>query len=743
MSYRYGAWRGGPDPLEPPFDVARALDRLGDRVLRGDRAADALRNLLRQGMPGTRGLRDLLRQARDRRRQLRERGRLDGTLERVRELLDQAVEQERQTLFPDPSDAARLAEAELDQLPPDTARAVRQLADYRWRSPEAAATYEQIRDLLRREVLDSQFRGMRDALAGASPEELQRIRDMIADLNAMLEADARGEDTQRQFEEFMERYGDMFPERPRSLEELVDALARRAAAASRLAASLTPEQRAELAALSASVLGDLGLRYELDRLGRALRSRRPDLAWDQGAAMDGEQPLGLGDATTALEELADLESLEATLGQRYPGASLDDIDLEAVERALGRAAVDDVETLRRLERELAEQGYLVREQGELRLTPKAIRRIGAVALRRIFSSLDEGRRGDHDVAGLGLAGEPTGASRPWTFGDEEPLDVVRTVRNAVLRQGPRRPPGAVDDHDPPAPPSATLPVRGPTVPEMGGLDADRGSTVPEVGGLDADRGSTVPGVGGLDAVRRPTVPGVGGLDAVRGPTGRGAGGFPRARAARPGVTLAPDDFEVLETERRTSAAVCLLVDQSYSMLLREAWGTAKATALALHSLVSTRYPQDALEIIGFSLLARTVRPAELPDLDAAVGQGTNLHHALVLAGRHLDRHPEAEPVVLVVTDGEPTAHLEPDGYPLFDYPPDPRTIELTLTEVTRLTRRRATINLFMLDDDPRLVAFVDLIARLNGGRVFAPAPDRLGDYVVSDYLRARRGRRAR
>jgi uncharacterized protein with von Willebrand factor type A (vWA) domain len=694
MSYRYGAWRGGPDPLEPPFDVAGALDRLGERVLSGDRAADALRNLLRQGMPGTTGLRDLLRQARDRRRELRERGRLDGTLEQVRELLDQAVTQERQALFPDPSDAARLAEAELDQLPPEVARAVRQLADYQWRSPEAAATYEQIRDLLRREVLDAQFQGMRDALAGASPEELQRIRDMVADLNAMLEADARGEDTQRQFEEFMERYGDMFPENPRSLEELVDALARRAAAASRLAASLTPEQRAELAALTQSVLGDLGLQYELDRLGRSLRARRPDLPWDQGTTMGGEEPLGLGDATTALEELADLESLEASLGQRYPGASLDDIDLEAVERALGRAAVDDVETLRRLERELTEQGYLLREQGELKLSPKAIRRIGAVALRRVFSSLEEGRRGDHDVVGLGLAGEPTGASRPWVFGDEDPLDVVRTVRNAVLRGASRRPGGAASQpaggavHSPghPGPRSASVPLRGAEQPEPG---------------------------------------------------------LARARTAGRAVQLAPDDFEVLETERRTSAAVCLLVDQSYSMLLRETWGMAKATALALHSLVSTRYPQDALEIIGFSRLARTVRPADLPDLDADIGQGTNLHHALVLAGRHLDRHPEAEPVVLVVTDGEPTAHLEPDGYPWFAYPPERRTIELTLTEVTRLTRRRATINVFMLDEDPRLVAFVDLVARLNGGRVFSPSPDRLGDYVVSDYLRARRGRRGR
>ena len=425
MSYRYGAWRGGPDPLDRRSS-ARGAGRLGDGSCRGP-GRRLPRNLLRRAAgtrparPAPPGQRPAPGAARD--------GASTAPWSRY-ELLDQPWT-ERQALFPDPSDAARLAEAELDQLPPDTARAVRQLADYQWRSPEAAATYEQIRDLLRREVLDSQFRGMRDALAGASPEELQRIRDMVADLNAMLEADARGEDTQRQFEEFMERYGDMFPENPRSLEELVDALARRAAAASRLAASLTPEQRAELAALSQSVLGDLGLQYELDRLGRSLRSRRPDLSWDQGAAMGGEQPLGLGDATTALEELADLESLEASLGQRYPGASLDDIDLEAVERALGRAAVDDVETLRRLERELTEQGYLVREQGELKLSPKAIRRIGAVALRRVFSSLDEGRRGDHDVPGLGLAGEPTGASRPWVFGDEEPLDVVRTVRNAV------------------------------------------------------------------------------------------------------------------------------------------------------------------------------------------------------------------------------------------------------------------------------------------------------------------------
>jgi len=698
MAYRYGRWQGGPDPLEPPFDLAAALDRLGDRVLAGERPGDALSSLLRQGMPGLSGLRDLLRRIRERRRELRGQGSLDGTLEQVRELLDKALELEREALAADPSDAARLAEAELDQLPPDTAGAVRQLADRRWHSPEAAATYEQIRDLLRREVLDAQFRGVRQALAGASSEDLERVRDMLAGLNAMLDADTRGEDTTAAFDQFMQRYGDMFPERPRNLDELVDALARRAAAASRLLASLSPEQREELAALMQAAMADLGLEHELDRLGRALQWRRPELRWGQPAAMGGDRALGLGDATTALEELADLEALEASLGQGYPGASLDDIDLEAVERALGRSAAADVEALRALERELAEQGYLTRERGELKLTPKAVRRIGAVALRRIFSSLETRRRGDHDVPGAGTAGEQTGSSRQWQFGDEQPLDVVATLKNAVLR-------------------GAGTPPRKAGTPEREPGGARGGAFGPPDGTRTAG-----------ERVR---------LDPA------GPGGPGKAPAARARVHLEPADFEVVHTEHRTRAAICLLVDLSYSMLLREAWGAAKSTALALHSLVSTRYPQDALEIIGFSSVARTLKPGELADLGPNMDQqGTNLQHALLLAGRHLDRHPDAEPVILVVTDGEPTAHLRPGGHPWFEWPPSPETIELTMAEVLRLTRGGATINVFMLDTEPRLVRFVQALARLNGGRVFTPSSERLGDYVVQDYLRARRGRRA-
>jgi uncharacterized protein with von Willebrand factor type A (vWA) domain len=157
--------------------------------------------------------------------------------------------------------------------------------------------------------------------------------------------------------------------------------------------------------------------------------------------------------------------------------------------------------------------------------------------------------------------------------------------------------------------------------------------------------------------------------------------------------------------------------------------------------VATRFPQDALQIIGFGRHAAMLSVEQLAGVEPDYVQGTNLHHALRLAGRHLRRHPEAEPVVMVVTDGEPTAHIEPGGHPVFAWPPTRATIEATVGEVDQLTRYGAAINVFMLGDDPGLRRFVDAVARRNGGRVFTPAADRLGAYVVSDYLRARRGRR--
>ncbi|GAA4374994.1 hypothetical protein AB0C69_23445 [Actinomadura sp. NPDC048032] len=683
--YRYGAYEDGPDPLAPPYDVRDALDAVGDSVLDGARPDDALRELLRRGLPGAqnrRGLDDMLRQVRERRRALRDRGRLDGTLEQARALLDTAIGQERAELFPDPGDDARLREAELDTLPSDTSQAIRRLSDYDWRSAAARRTFEQLKDLLRREVLDAQFQGMKQALENQDPAAMQRVKDMMADLNAMLERDARGEHTQDDFDRFMNEYGDMFPDDPRNLEELVDSLARRAAAMDRLLASLSPEQRAELAGLMEQAMQDAGLAMEMTRLGDALRARRPDLGWGQPEQMTGENPLGVGDATTALAELADLSELEAALGQDYPGARLDDIDEDAVRRALGRQAVDDLAALRRIEAELERQGYLQRRRGKLELTPKAVRRLGETALRRVFSQLASGRQGDHDQRDAGQAGELTGSSREWRFGDEQPLDVVRTVSNAIRRSAMER----------------GTPATGTGEPAAGLVPPPAGAKVTERVGTTGGNGA-----------RRPD-----------------------------GVRLSVDDFEVHETERRTGAAVCLLVDLSYSMVLRGTWAAAKQTTLALHSLVTSKFPQDAIQIIGFSNYARVLHPTEMAGLDWDMVQGTNLHHALMIAGRHLDRHPDFEPIVLVVTDGEPTAHLRPDGRSLFDYPPSTDTLVLTLAEVDKMTRRGATMNFFMLAEDRRLVSFVEEVARRNGGRVFAPDADRLGEYVVSDYLRVRR-----
>jgi uncharacterized protein with von Willebrand factor type A (vWA) domain len=211
-----------------------------------------------------------------------------------------------------------------------------------------------------------------------------------------------------------------------------------------------------------------------------------------------------------------------------------------------------------------------------------------------------------------------------------------------------------------------------------------------------------------------------------------------AGGGRGRVKLSVSDFEVGETERRAVAAVCLLVDLSYSMHLRGTWAAAKQTALALHALVRSRYPQDAMQVIGFSNYARELQETELAGLGWDMVQGTNLHHALVLAGRFLDRRPEHNPVVLIVTDGEPTAHLRRDGQYEFDWPPAPETIELTLAEVDKMTRRRATLNVFMLAEDERLAAFVDEVARRNGGRVLHAEGDSLGEYVVRDFLRTRR-----
>ncbi|WP_263248450.1 vWA domain-containing protein [Saccharopolyspora rosea] len=646
--FRYGAWHGGSDPLEPPVDLRAALDQIGRDVMEGASPRSALEELLRTGTDETAGLDELTRRLWQRRSELQRRHRLDGTVSEVRRMLDRALEQERLALAADPGEDARFRELQLDALPPDVAGQVSELSEYDWRSSDAREIFDEIRDLLGREFLDQRFQGMKDALQQTTSEDVERVRRMLDDLSDLLAAHARGDaDVPERFERFMAEHGEFFPENPRDVDELVDALAARSAAAQRLLNSMSEQQRSELMSLAQQAFGDPRIGQALQRLDQQLRSLRPGEDWSGRARFRGDQPMGLGEATAAMAELGELDQLAEQLSQSYPGASLEDIDLEALERRLGPQAVVDARRLAEIERQLRQQGLLERApDGSLRLSPRAMRRLGETALRSVISQL-RSRRGERDADRAGAAGELTGTTRPWSFGDSEPWDAPRTVRNAVLR-----------------------------------------------------RAGEGPGSPLLDI----------------------------------------EDLEVAETEQRSRAAVALCVDTSWSMVQDGRWVPMKRTALALHHLVATRFRSDALQLVTFGRYASTVDVAELAALEGTWEQGTNLHHALLLAGRHVRRNPDAQPVVLVVTDGEPTAHLEPDGEAVFQYPPTPHTLSVTLSEVDSLHRLGATLSVFMLGDDPRLAAFVDIVARRGGGRVIAPTADGLGAAVVGDYLRTKRRR---
>ncbi len=642
---RFKRYEGG-DPLAPPADLAEALDAIGEEVMAGYSPERAMREFLRRGGRDQAGLDELARRVAERRRDLTQRHHLDGTLEEVRELLDHALLEERKQLARDAmmDDADRaFREMQLEGLPPSTSAAVSELSTYDWQSREAREDYEKIKDLLGRELLDQRFAGMKQALENATDEDRAAVNEMLQDLNGLLDKHRRGEDTQADFDDFMAKHGDFFPERPQDVDELLDSLAQRSAAAQRMLNSMSAEQREELMQLSAQAFGSSELMESLNQLDANLQALRPGEDWSGSERMDGEQGLGLGDGTGVFQDLADLDELAEQLSQSYGGARMDDLDLDKLARQLGDEAAVDARTLQRLEQALRDSGYLKRgTDGQLRLSPKAMRQLGNALLRDVAERMS-GRQGQRDLQRAGAAGELSGATREWAYGDTEPWHVPRTMLNGVLRR-------------------------------------------------------------------------------AGDPTGR---------------LLSIDDVEVQETEARTQAAVALLVDTSFSMAMDGRWVPMKRTALALHTLIRSRFRGDHLQLIGFGRHAEVMEIEQLTALDARWDKGTNLHHALLLANRHFRKHPNAQPVLLIVTDGEPTSHLEPDGEVYFSYPPHPLTVAYAVRELEAAGRLGAQTTFFRLGDDPGLGRFVDQMARRVDGRVVAPELDDLGAAVVGSYLGSR------
>ena len=661
---RFRRYDGG-DPLAPPVDLAEALDAIGQDVMAGYSPEHAMREFLRRGSSDQAGLDELARRVAEKRREILQRNNLDGTMREVRELLDKAVLAERgqlaRDITMDDGDRA-FRELVLDSAYPEggptsTPAAVSELASYDWQSSEAREAYEDIKDLLGRELLDQRFAGMKQALEGATDEDRAAVDEMLSDLNDLLEKHAAGGVTDAEFGDFMDKHGDFFPDNPRDMDELLDSLAQRAAAAQRMLNSMTPEQRQELMELSQQAFGSPQLMEQLARMDANLQALRPGEDWSGSESFEGGPGtgMGLGDGTGALQDLAQLDALAEQLAQSHRGARLDDVDLDALAQQLGADAAVSAKTLQDLERALRDSGYLKRgSDGELRLSPRAMRQLGKALLRDVAERMS-GRSGARETRTTGLAGEPSGASRGWEFGDTEPWDVPRTITNAVLRD-----------------PSS-----------FGGRAAGEG------------------------------------------------------RAGVAGLRIQVDDIEVVETEARTQAAVALLVDTSFSMAMDGRWVPMKRTALALHQLVRSRFRGDDLQLIAFGRHAQVMEIEELTGLDARWEKGTNLHHRLLLANRFFRKHPNAQPVLLVVTDGEPTAHLEADGEVWFSYPPHPLTISHAVRELDAASRLGAQVTFFRLGEDPGLARFIDSMARRVDGRMVSPELDDLGAAVVGSYLGSR------
>jgi uncharacterized protein with von Willebrand factor type A (vWA) domain len=642
--FRYSRWDGTQAGFE--LDAEGVLGEIADDLLyHGDLNA-ALRRALQSGLraPDGRqleGLRQLLERIARRRREELERHELSGLGEDIARRLDEVMDLERESLDRGdvPHDEAQARHQRLDEMPPDLAGRFRELSQYDFADAEARRRFEELREELRQQLLQSQFNRMAQGMADMSPERMQALKDMLAELNAMLAAREAGDEPD--FAGFMERHGQFFPGNPQSLDELLEQMARSMAQMQALLSSMSEEQRRQLEELAEELLGDLDLSWQMSELAQHLQGAFPDLGWNSSYDFSGADPLSLAGAPSLLERLGDLDELEHLLRSATSPAQLAEADLDRARQLLGDEAAESLEQLARLAQMLEEAGLIDARDGRYELTPKGLRRIGQRALSELFSKLAKDRIGGHKVERSGTGHERAAEHKPYEFGDPFALNVEQTVRNALRRQG------------------AGTPVR-----------------------------------------------------------------------------LAPDDFEVEQMEHLSRSATVLMLDLSLSMPMRDNFLAAKKVAVALHALITSQFPRDFLGIVGFSEVARELKAAQLPEVSWDFVYGTNMQHAFVLARRML-AHENGTRQIIMITDGEPTAHIT-DGQVFFHYPPVQETIDKTLAEVYRCTREGIRINTFMLDASSGLRRFVERMTQMNRGRAFFTTPETLGDYVLVDFVEQKR-----
>jgi len=652
----YSKWDGTQQIAE--LDANALMEALGDELIENGDPNSALRRLMQRGLnfEGGRleGLREILQKLRQKRQETIDQNSLGGIYDEINEALEQVISTERESLeaienrFRDDErnqeindEALKARSDELDMLEHENlASRVKGLSDYDFTSTVAAQKFEELLESLREQLMQQAIDQMAGEMKNMTSEDMSRMKDMLAALNEMLSQRQQGETPD--FEKFMEEYGDFFPENPRSLEELLEVMAQRMANMSQILNSMSPEQRAQLEELSEQLLEDMDLRWQMDQLSENLREAFPEMGWEHSVEFQGDNSLNLPEAIQTFEDLADLDRLEQMLRNVSNPGALSEVDTDRARELLGDESAESLEQLAEMSRMLEEAGLVENKDGQLSLTPKAIRKLGQNALADLYRRISKDRAGRHNAETIGAGHERDYATKSYEFGDPFNLNIERTVRNGLVRNGSGTP-----------------------------------------------------------------------------------------------VVLEPEDFEIERTEATVQASTVLMLDLSLSMPMRDNFLPAKKVAMALNSLISGQFPRDFLGVVTFSEIAREIRPEKLPEVSWDYVYGTNMQHGLMLARRMLAKQSGTKQIIMV-TDGEPTAHITEEGFPFFNYPPSSETIEKTLMEVKRCTRDDIRINVFMLDATPYLTRFIEHVTKMNGGRAFFTTNQSLGDYLLVDFVEQRR-----
>jgi uncharacterized protein with von Willebrand factor type A (vWA) domain len=659
---RYGFRRFADGDDFDDVDIDEMLRLLGDDLMETGDLEEAMDRLLREGFndaDGERveGLRDLLDRTRAKRRELEQQADPDGEMQRYREWLDDIEGIEANELDELLSDAEASDDERRKEVTRDLVEQRRMQHDlmsdklgerlasyqsYEFVSSAAREEFEQLMAELQQDVLDTYFEQSKEFMGSPDPEELARMRDMMDALSTMIEQDRRGDDLDPSFDDFMEKFGDFFPG-AENLDDVIRAMAERAAAAEAMFNSLSSEQQGELRSLFAQMMENMDLNFSMNRLVSNLRQATPDIDWNRAHRMRGQGGSRFADATSVAEQLGELRNLEEFLGKANAAQGLPEVDIESVRRNLGPDAAKHVQRLQKALQGLKDRGFVDRDGGRLKLSPKGIRQIAQQALKDLFTQLnDSPTLGAHREATISRGGDREETSKPWEPGEPFALHLPKTLRNAVLRQGPGTP-----------------------------------------------------------------------------------------------VRLHPEDFEVEEYESTRRSATVFAIDLSLSMAMRGNLVPAKKMVLALTQLIRSKFPRDFVAVVGFGEMAQELKIEDIPALTIDYAYGTNLQHALALS-RHLMRAERGERQIVVVTDGEPTAHLMDNGEPFFSWPPVHETLEKTMAEVMRCTKAGVTINTFALDIERSQFPFVEQIAKVNGGRTFYTSVDELGVYALDDFVRSHR-----